>query len=404
MPRVSSPFPLTLLMCVAQVATLLDAFAFATLIKIFEAEWLLGKAEQGWISGIYFAGYTLAVPVLLAITDRIDARRVYMLGTLIIAVGAGGFALFAEGFWSAMAFRLISGFGLAGAYMPGLRVLVDRYRGQSESRAIAFYTSSWSLGTAMSYFLAGLIGEALGWRAAFWVASASALFAFLLVWLLIARRQPQRAPEETKLLDFRPVLRNRQAMGYVIAYAAHTWELFAFRAWVVAFLAYTMTQQEMTPYDWATPSAIATATALAAMGASVFGNELASRYNRPRVIAVIQIIAASLSCVLGFLAGWDYYLVGALAVLYAVLIQADSASLTAGVVSVAEDGRRGATLAVHNLIGWTGGFLGPLLVGFTLEASGMEDSMSWGLGFICMGAVTYLGAIAVLTLSRSTQK
>ena len=41
---------------------------------------------------------------------------------------------------------------------------------------------------------------------------------------------------ERRTLDFRPVLRNRAAMAFIVGYAGHTWELFALRAWLVAFL------------------------------------------------------------------------------------------------------------------------------------------------------------------------
>ena len=46
---------------------------------------------------------------------------------------------------------------------------------------------------------------------------------------------PTKAPSR-RLLDFRPVLRNRAAMGWIIGYTVHTWELSALRAWGVTFL------------------------------------------------------------------------------------------------------------------------------------------------------------------------
>lgn len=39
------------------------------------------------------------------------------------------------------------------------------------------------------------------------------------------------------------MLRNPGAMAYIIAYSVHTWELFAFRSWVVAYLAFSLTRQ-----------------------------------------------------------------------------------------------------------------------------------------------------------------
>jgi hypothetical protein len=48
-------------------------------------------------------------------------------------------------------------------------------------------------------------------------------------------------PSPAALFDFRPVLRNRSAMAYALAYCAHTWEMNSLRGWAVAFLTYVAT-------------------------------------------------------------------------------------------------------------------------------------------------------------------
>ena len=58
-------------------------------------------------------------------------------------------------FWSAFIFRIVAGIALAGTYMPGLKLLSDHLSqmtgGKDQSRAIAFYTSSFCIGTALSF-------------------------------------------------------------------------------------------------------------------------------------------------------------------------------------------------------------------------------------------------------------
>ena len=58
-----------------------------------------------------------------------------------------------------------------------------------------------------------------------------------------------------------------------------------------------------------------------------------------------------------------------------------SSSLTAGAAGTAEPSRRGATLAVHSSLGYAGGFVGPLMMGWTLDLSGGMSTMGWGLSF-----------------------
>ena len=85
----------------AQMLAQIGAFALPALLPDYIARWNLSKTEAGWIVGIFFAAYVVMVPVLVALTDRVPVRRVYMLGTGLTSLSHFGFALFADGFWSA---------------------------------------------------------------------------------------------------------------------------------------------------------------------------------------------------------------------------------------------------------------------------------------------------------------
>ncbi|SDE30708.1 hypothetical protein [Rhodospira trueperi] len=87
--------------------------------------------------------------------------------------------------------------------------------------------------------------------------------------------------------------------------------------------------------------------------------------------------------------------------MYAGLIQLDSAALTAGAVETAPAGRRGATLAVHSLLGFGAAFVAPVAFGLTLDlAGGRETPAAWGVAFAMVGAVGLLG-VPALMLARS---
>ncbi|MBN9264419.1 MAG: hypothetical protein J0I75_07590 [Hyphomicrobium sp.] len=72
----------------------------------------------------------------------------------------------------------------------------------------------------------------------------------------------------------------------------------------------------------------------------------------------------------------------------------DSSSLTAGAAGTAEPSRRGATLAVHSTLGYAGGFVGPLMMGWTLDLSGGMSTVGWGLSFSAISALMLLALIA----------
>ncbi len=367
---------------------------FPALLPQFLAEWRISNTEAGWINGIFYAGYAVAVSVLVSLTDRVDPRRVYMACTALAAVAALGFALFAQGLWSAVAFRLLGGVALAGTYMPGLRILSDRLSGPAAGRYLAFYTASFSIGSAFSVLLAGLVAGPLDWRWAFVAAAACPVLALgLAAWAAPTDVDADRTKRGGALLDFRPVLRNRPAMGYVLGYAVHCVELFGFRSWLVAFL--TIAAVAVGGPGQAEIAWIATVILLLGVPASILGNELATRFDRHRVIALVMLATALVAFVVGFLPGWPFILVVAVLSLYGFLIMADSAALTVGAVTAADPSLKGATLAVHAMLGFGGAFVGPLLFGAVLDLSAGMPSGGWGFAFASLGVVVALGPLAL---------
>jgi len=136
---------------------MVGTFTFPALLPSFINEWQLTNTEAGWISGMMLGGYAVSVPVLVGLTDRYDAKLIYLGGAALAAISFAAFAFIAEGFWSALILRAVSGMALAATYMPGLRMLVDRINAQTSTRGVAIYTASFSLGTAFSFFISGLI-------------------------------------------------------------------------------------------------------------------------------------------------------------------------------------------------------------------------------------------------------
>ncbi len=397
-----SPVRLVALLLAAEVLTMVGVFAFPALLPTFFDVWQLSNTEAGWINGIYFAGYSLCVPVLMRLTDRVDARRVYVAAAAVSAISALGFAVFADGFWSAMIFRALAGAGLAGTYMPGLRVLVDRYEGRRQPRAVSFYTAGFSLGTALSFLIAGELGDVIGWEWTFAVAGVAALGAAGLMAFAFRPITPQAEEIETRFLDFRPVLRNRPALGFMLAYGAHSWELIVLRSWLVAFLAFSITLHPGGTV-WLAPTTVAMLSGLAAVAASIGGQELGTRFGLRRVIPIIMLTSGAIAFSLGFLPGLPYLAVVALVLIYSFAIQGDSAILTIGTIQMAKQGQRGATLALHSLIGFGGAALGPLVFGVVLDASGgAEKVSSWGVAFGSVGLIVMVGPAILLRLTKGS--
>ncbi len=397
-PLAARPALLIAVVCLIEVLGMAAFATFPALLDRFRAEWAISNTAAGWIAGVYFAGYVAAVAVLTALTDRVDARRIYLVSMALAAIGAAGFAS-AGGVASASAWRLLQGVGLAGTYMPGLKLLSDALPSRLQSRATAFYTASFGVGTSLSYFLAGQLAGPLGWRLTFVASALGPAVALALAALLLSPAQPPHAPPATGLLDFRPVLANRRALGFTLAYTLHNLELFAFRAWIVAYLVYC---QALAPgsigASWGAASAAALIN-LVGLPSSVLTNELAARLGRQRTVIAVMVLSALTGAAFGFAAGAEVWLVVAIAFLYGVTITADSSTITAGLVRVAEPRYKGTTMAMHSVIGFLGAILGPLIFGAVLDAAGGATSrLAWGLAFTSMGLLLLAGPLAITRL------
>ncbi len=371
-------------MCAAHVITMPGFAAYSTLLPRLQHDWGMNNSQAGFVSGAFFAGYMTAVPLLAGITDRIDARRVYFLSCLVLAAALAGFALLAQGFISAALFQAAAGAGIAGTYMPGLRVLTDNTEGSAQSRAVSFYTAIFGLGTSVSIVISGWVGDVWGWRAAFGAAAIGPVIAGAMV---AFGMPPSRLAEAraASLLDFRPVLRAREVRGYILGYTVHCWELFGSRSWLVAFCFFAQASQ---PESWIwSPVAIAAIANLFGPPASVVGNELALRFGRGRLISVVMVASGVLTCLLGFTNALPGYAIAGLAMLHMALVMGDSSALTAGMVMHSAPDARGATMAVHSTLGFGAGFLAPLAFGAILDAAGGNASpTAWGAAFMCLGA------------------
>jgi predicted MFS family arabinose efflux permease len=389
--------PLVAAMCAGQVGNLLPhvvvpAIMAGHLIPL----WDLSAAQAGLMAGAYAFGYMLAVPVLATLTDRVDARLVLLFGSALSGLATAAFGLLAAGLWSATAIWALAGIGFAGAYMPGLKALTDRLPPRESSRSITLYTASFSVGVGLSFLVSQLVAQSIGWQAAFFV---TALGPLVMIAACFAMAPFRPAPAPGHLLDFRPVLRNRTAMGYVLGYGAHCFELYGMRTWIVAFWTYVAARHDGALLS---PVAVSVLATLLSLPASILGNEAAIRFGRHRAITAVMLVSGAVGLGIGFFAGGSPALLLALVLIHAVTVPADSGALTSGMAASAVPANRGATMAMHSTVGFGLSALGGWVGGIALDAFGGPASPTgWFAVFAVFAAGVLLGPLALWWSRRS---
>jgi choline-glycine betaine transporter len=197
-------------------------------------------------------------------------------------------------------------------------------------------------------------------------------------------RRPQTVARRA-LLDPCPVLANRAARGYIFGYAVHCWELFGSRSWLVAFFVFRQGLAPGVPWPLS-PVLIAAMANMFGPGASVLGNELAMRYGRNRVVPAFMACSGLFTCLFGLFSGLPWYAIVGLSFLLLALHMSDSSALTAGMVANSDPTLRGASMALHSMLGFGAGFIAPLAFGAVLDAAGGNaDPAAWLLAYCSLG-------------------
>ena len=389
-------------MCLGQVGNLLPHVVVpAVMAQHLIPAWRLSASEAGLMASSFALGYMLAVPLLTALTDRVDARSILLTGSAVSGLATFTFGALAEGLWSAIAIWAIAGIGFAGAYMPGLKALVDRLPPGDSSRSVTMYTATFSIGVGLSFLIAQVAADALGWRWAFFITAIGPL-AMIAACVGMAPVAP--APTSRRLLDFKPVFRNRPATGFILGYGAHCFELYALRTWIVAFWTFVAARNGGSAL--LEPMTVSVIAAVLAMPASIIGNEAAIRFGRHRAIVLFMGIAGIVAILIGATAAAATPVVLlALLFVYSIAIPADSGALTSGMTLSAQPAYRGATMAMHSTIGFGLSALGAWAIGVALDAGGgMETSTGWLVAFLVMAAGGLAGPIAIWWSRRGSRE
>ena len=392
MTPVRSSLALVLVFCSAETLSMAGFALVPSLLPKFTVHWDLSATQGGWLSGIFFLGYILAVPLLVSLTDRLDARRVYLACAALSGLALAGYALFAHSFEAALFWWWLAGLGLAGTYMPGLKALTDRLPVTAQSRGTAFYTATFGVGAGLSYLWVELTQPFFTWPVLFGIAALCAAVAVVLVCLWVAAGES--APVTHVAHDrWSSVLRNRRILAFSGAYFGHNWELFGFRGWLVTFLTWT---HATNPDAWTSmPGLIAALATFLAVPASILGNEGAHRWGRRRWLTSVMPLSGGLALLVALSGGQAASLLVPLLLIYAASMNLDSAALTAGLLTETAPELRGTALAFYSTIGFAGGLVGPVVFGMALDAFGRASQAGWAAGFVTLAAGVGFGRWAI---------
>jgi MFS family permease len=344
--------------------------------------------EAGVIYSAYFVGYVVAILPAGYVADRYSTH--ILVGLAAIGSGLSGVALglLTAGVATGSLFRLLAGACFAGVYVPGIRLLSAWFDADRRGRAIGIYVGALGLGSGLAYPLSTWIAATSDWRVALAATSGAAVPAGIAVLWLAAAPPGEPARESSfELSSFT----DREFLCLTAAYAGHNWELFGVQNWIVVFLVATPAVAGTGNADVTAGLLAGVLTALGVVG-NPLGGWVSDRLGRVSTSTVALGASGCITLALGALQWSVITVLGAVIVVYGVVLAADSAPISTAITEIADDDNIGMALAGQSLIGFVPGIVSPVVFGLALDRAGFTAAFVT----LFVGVLIGLGALRLL--------
>lgn len=397
-----------LLLCCSQLFIMLVFINYSAVLPLLRQEWGMNNTHAGMIFSVYQLGYIASGVLLSILTDRINTKHIFITAAFCSAAGNLLFALYAHDFSSGMLFRALTGLGMGGTYMPGLKLVAERFEPARRGKAIGIYVGSLVLGGSLSLAVTGWLTGIYGWRIAFIVCSIGVCIGALLSFPLFSGYRP--APRiGTEAGYTGEVIKNRPALLMILGYGAHMWEMYGMRSWLAPFFSSALVGWG---FETARATGLASSIAAIMIGIGAFSTAitgtLSDRFGRTATISAVMFSSSALSFLFGWLINTSLPLTLAIGLVYGYLVVAESPVFSTGLTELVAPGYLGAAMGLQSLIGYSMGMISPTVFGWALDTFRDWHPLpgihaEWGIAFACIGVGGIAGPFFMWLLRRTPE-
>ena len=349
-----------------------------------QASGLTASVQLGFIAGTLLYA-------LLNLADVFRTRSVFFASALAGAVFNAAFAVFSDGFGTAVVLRFLTGLTLAGVYPVGMKI-VAQWKRDTLGWGLGVLVGALTLGKAFPYLLMSF-GSALDWRPL--ILSTSLLAA---AGGCVVRFGIKDGPflSEAAPFDARAAFRIFQRRAFRLqsfGYFGHMWELYAFWSLTASFLAAAPSASQG---RFPVPVAFA---AFLTIGAGVAGSVAGGRLSRTmgeRRVALLSLAVSGILCasswVLFVLPSWVLLPVF---IIWGFFVVADSAQFSALAARTCPSQYTGTALTIQNGIGFA---VTAVSIPFT---AWLAQTLGWRWAFTFLAIGPLFGAASLIRLRRA---
>jgi MFS family permease len=380
-----------------------DRQAIFSVFPTLRQEFGFDKVQLGLIGSAFMWVYAFGAPFAGFVGDRV--RRIdLILGGCLFWSAITALTGWCGRLWHFVTVRAVEGLGETFYFPASMSLLSDYHGPATRSRALALHQSSVYAGTIAGSWLGAWFAEAHGWRTGFYFFGlAGFVLALVLYGFLREPRRGQSEPAmEQKPLPLRDVagilFRKPTVLVLLAVFLGANFVATIFLTWTPTFLVEKFGFR-LTTAGLSGTVFIHLASAAGAPLGGVLADHLARRLPGGRMLVQA----------LGLLAGSGFvFVLGSTADVTTLLAAMTcfgfckglyDSNIFAALYDAIEPGARATAAGVMNTVGWGGGALGPLAVGWVAQHGRHDreiDNMSEAIascGFV------YLAGAALLLLA-----
>jgi MFS transporter, ACS family, hexuronate transporter len=390
----------------------LDRAALSVAAPFLTKELSLSPSEMGMVFSVFFFGYAAFCFVGGYGSDRIGAKNVFAIASIVWSVFCGLTATVFS-FTSLLVVRVIFGMG-EGPYASAANKLVSNwFPRRQQATAVGWANAGTPLGGALAGPVVGFVALTWGWRVSFVIIAAIGL-CWSAVWILTVTERPEQSPHvgaaeraeiaaDQEASSIGPstslgsLLARPSVLATAFAFFGYAYILYFFLSWFPLYLtsARHLSLQSMSfvsTIPWLLGFiGLASGGSVSDAIFRITGNAVRSR----KLVLVGGLLIAA-CCVA--LAG-SVSTVQAAVALMAVSVffmYLTGNTYWAIILDTVEQDRVGGVSGFVHFVANCGGIVAPLVTGFIVQATG-----SFYAAFMLIGAVAVLGAAGVAVFVRA---
>jgi MFS family permease len=380
---------------------------FAVFPKLKE-EFGFDTVQLGFIGSAFMWVYAFGAPAAGLICDRFRRKDLILGGCLFwsfVTVTTG----WCSKFWHFVTVRALEGFGETFYFPASMSLVSDYHDKRTRSRALSFHQSSVYLGTILGSWIGAWFAEHVGWRYGFYLFGGMGMLLAIVLYRFL--REPPRGASDgdpggpatqgaagstlSVRETLRVIFRSPAVPLLMLAFVGANFVATIFLTWTPTFLV------EKFGFRLSSAGLSGTVFIHLASAASVpLAGALADRLTRGFGGGRMLVQA------LGLLAGAAFVvLVGRTSDTLTLVLAMTAFGLCKGfydsgifasLFDVIESRARGTAAGLMNTVGWGGGALGPVFVGWASKYGGKSTEVENMSDAIAFGGVIYLASAALV--------